>query len=130
MAFEAQHLIKAMLHLKDAVKHVVTLLGAVQVGAATETELEDRKLRIEDAKNATFAAVEEVRCPSHTNATSGCAPNVGACIRTASNHWQSPQRTDQGTASRRGAVQATDAAVSNTARWCVSGPVNHVSVQC
>lgn len=31
----------------------------VQVGAATETELEDRKLRIEDAKNATFAAVEE-----------------------------------------------------------------------
>ena len=31
----------------------------LQVGAATETELEDRKLRIEDAKNATFAAVEE-----------------------------------------------------------------------
>lgn len=30
-----------------------------QVGAATESELEDRKLRIEDAKNATFAAVEE-----------------------------------------------------------------------
>jgi hypothetical protein len=29
------------------------------VGAATEAELEDRKLRIEDAKNATFAAVEE-----------------------------------------------------------------------
>ncbi len=26
-----------------------------QVGAATEAELEDRKLRIEDAKNATFA---------------------------------------------------------------------------
>ena len=31
----------------------------LQVGAATEAELEDRKLRIEDAKNATFAAVEE-----------------------------------------------------------------------
>ncbi len=31
-------------------------LGA-QVGAATEAELEDRKLRVEDAKNATFAAV-------------------------------------------------------------------------
>lgn len=29
------------------------------MGAATETELEDRKLRIEDAKNATFAAIEE-----------------------------------------------------------------------
>ena len=37
----------------------VAFCAAVQVGAATETELEDRKLRIEDAKNATFAAVEE-----------------------------------------------------------------------
>ena len=30
-----------------------------QVGAATEAELEDRKLRVEDAKNATFAAISE-----------------------------------------------------------------------
>ena len=30
-----------------------------QVGAHTEVELEDRKLRIEDAKNATFAAMDE-----------------------------------------------------------------------
>jgi len=39
------------------------------VGAATETELEDRKLRIEDAKNATFAAVEE-----------GIVPGGGAAL--------------------------------------------------
>lgn len=32
----------------------------MQVGAATEAELEDRKLRVEDAKNATFAAVSAV----------------------------------------------------------------------
>lgn len=31
----------------------------MQVGAHTELELEDRKLRIEDAKNATFAAIDE-----------------------------------------------------------------------
>lgn len=31
----------------------------MQVGAHTELELEDRKLRIEDAKNATFAAINE-----------------------------------------------------------------------
>nr|AAC68501.1 chaperonin 60 alpha subunit [Canavalia lineata] len=30
-------------------------VAVIKVGAATETELEDRKLRIEDAKNATFA---------------------------------------------------------------------------
>lgn len=41
----------------------------MQVGAATETELEDRKLRIEDAKNATFAAVEE-----------GIVPGGGAAL--------------------------------------------------
>ncbi|KAG1669626.1 hypothetical protein FOA52_010786 [Chlamydomonas sp. UWO 241] len=34
-------------------------VAIIKVGASTETELEDRKLRIEDAKNATFAAIEE-----------------------------------------------------------------------
>lgn len=41
----------------------------IKVGAATEAELEDRKLRIEDAKNATFAAVEE-----------GVVPGGGAAL--------------------------------------------------
>ena len=40
-----------------------------QVGAATEIELEDRKLRIEDAKNATFAAIAE-----------GIVPGGGAAL--------------------------------------------------
>ncbi|KAM6556549.1 hypothetical protein CsatB_003568 [Cannabis sativa] len=35
------------------------LYRAARVGAHTEIELEDRKLRIEDAKNATFAAMDE-----------------------------------------------------------------------
>ena len=39
------------------------------MGAATEAELEDRKLRVEDAKNATFAAVEE-----------GIVPGGGAAL--------------------------------------------------
>lgn len=37
------------------------------MGAPTEAELEDKKLRIEDAKNATFAAIDE-----------GIAPGGGA----------------------------------------------------
>ncbi|GMI85634.1 SCHLEPPERLESS, chaperonin-60alpha1, CHLOROPLAST CHAPERONIN 60ALPHA [Hibiscus trionum] len=43
-------------------KKIAKLSGGVaviKVGAATENELEDRKLRIEDAKNAIFAAIEE-----------------------------------------------------------------------
>ncbi|KAJ1393398.1 TCP-1-like chaperonin intermediate domain superfamily [Sesbania bispinosa] len=34
-------------------------VAVIKVGAHTELELEDRKLRIEDAKNATFAAINE-----------------------------------------------------------------------
>lgn len=34
-------------------------VAVIKVGAHTETELVDRKLRIEDAKNATFAAMDE-----------------------------------------------------------------------
>ncbi|XP_028784018.1 chaperonin 60 subunit alpha 2, chloroplastic [Neltuma alba] len=34
-------------------------IAVIKVGAHTEVELEDRKLRIEDAKNATFAAIAE-----------------------------------------------------------------------
>lgn len=34
-------------------------VSVIKVGAHTEIELEDRKLRIEDAKNATFAAMAE-----------------------------------------------------------------------
>ncbi|KAG4401213.1 hypothetical protein GLYMA_07G221100v4 [Glycine max] len=34
-------------------------IAVIKVGAHTEVELEDRKLRIDDAKNATFAAISE-----------------------------------------------------------------------
>ncbi|KAJ7969307.1 RuBisCO large subunit-binding protein subunit alpha, chloroplastic [Quillaja saponaria] len=34
-------------------------VAVIKVGAHTELELEDRKLRVEDAKNATFAAMDE-----------------------------------------------------------------------
>ncbi|XP_009588017.1 ruBisCO large subunit-binding protein subunit alpha-like [Nicotiana tomentosiformis] len=44
-------------------------VAVIKVGAATEAELEDRKLRIEDAKHATFAAIEE-----------GIVPGGGAAL--------------------------------------------------
>eukprot|EP00983_Pelagomonas_calceolata_P056797 1144767-Pelagomonas_calceolata.AAC.3 len=50
-------------------KDAVQCAADPPVGAATEAELEDRKLRIEDAKNATFAAVEE-----------GIVPGGGAAL--------------------------------------------------
>lgn len=54
-------------------------VAVIKVGAATETELEDRKLRIEDAKNATFAAIEEGIVPGGGTALvhlSTCVPAI------------------------------------------------------
>lgn len=66
----------------------------MQVGAATETELEDRKLRIEDAKNATFAAVEEGIVPGQspdgnpgTNSTDQIVRNIRAEWPRAEGQW-------------------------------------------
>jgi chaperonin GroEL (HSP60 family) len=62
---------------------VVICSFSVQVGAATETELEDRKLRVEDAKNATFAAIEEGIVPGGGAALvhlSSCVPAIKQTI--------------------------------------------------
>ena len=45
--------------LSERIAKLAGGVAVIKVGAATEAELEDKKLRIEDAKNATFAAVEE-----------------------------------------------------------------------
>ena len=55
--------------LSERIAKLAGGVAVIKVGAATETELEDRKLRIEDAKNATFSAVEE-----------GIAPGGGAAM--------------------------------------------------
>jgi chaperonin GroL len=55
--------------LSERIAKLAGGVAVIKVGAATETELEDRKLRIEDAKNATFAAVEE-----------GIVPGGGAAL--------------------------------------------------
>ncbi len=45
--------------LKERLAKLAGGVAVIKVGAATETELKERKLRIEDALNATKAAVEE-----------------------------------------------------------------------
>jgi chaperonin GroEL len=48
----------------------------VKVGAATETEMKDRKLRLEDAINATKAAVEEGIVPGGGATLASLAPQL------------------------------------------------------
>ncbi|XXG68986.1 hypothetical protein AAC387_Pa06g1957 [Persea americana] len=53
--------------LSERIAKLSSGVAVIKVGAPTEAELEDKKLRIEDAKNATFAAIDE-----------GIAPGGGA----------------------------------------------------
>ncbi|MBM3273797.1 MAG: chaperonin GroEL, partial [Candidatus Sericytochromatia bacterium] len=52
-------------------------VAVIQVGAATETELKDKKLRIEDALSATKAAVEEGIVPGGGTALIRVLPALG-----------------------------------------------------
>ena len=57
-------------------------VAVIKVGAATETELKERKLRIEDALNATKAAVEEGIVSGGGVALVNTIPAVAAYVDT------------------------------------------------
>ncbi len=55
-------------------------VAVIKVGAATETEMKEKKLRIEDALNATKAAVEEGIVAGGGVALCDCIPAVAALV--------------------------------------------------
>ena len=57
-------------------------VAVIKVGAATEIEMKERKLRIEDALNATRAAVEEGIVPGGGTALIAAAKPVAALVQT------------------------------------------------
>lgn len=57
-------------------------VAVIQVGAATEVEMKEKKLRIEDALNATKAAVEEGIVPGGGTALISAIPDVEKLIET------------------------------------------------
>ena len=59
-------------------------VAVIKVGAATETELKEKKLRIEDALNATKAAVEEGIVSGGGVALVNTIPAVAAYVETLS----------------------------------------------
>merc|ERR1719265_3073641 len=54
--------------LSERIAKLAGGVAIIKVGGFTEAEVEDRKLRIEDAKNATFAAIEEGIIPGGATA--------------------------------------------------------------
>ncbi len=57
-------------------------VAVIKVGAATETEMKDRKLRLEDAINATKAAVEEGIVPGGGTTLAHLAPDLETWANT------------------------------------------------
>ena len=68
--------------LQERLAKLVGGVAVIKVGAATETEMKEKKARVEDAMHATRAAVEEGIVPGGGVALVRCAPAVDAVIKT------------------------------------------------
>ena len=70
--------------LQERLAKLVGGVAIIKVGAATETELKEKKARVEDALHATRAAVEEGIVPGGGVALVRCMPAVQTLIGTLS----------------------------------------------
>ncbi len=68
--------------LQERLAKIAGGVAVIQVGAATEVEMKEKKLRIEDALNATRAAVEEGIVPGGGTALIGAISKVNALVKT------------------------------------------------
>jgi chaperonin GroEL len=68
--------------LRERLAKLVGGVAIIQVGAATETELKEKKARVEDALHATRAAVEEGIVPGGGVALLRAIPAVDELIKT------------------------------------------------
>jgi len=68
--------------LQERLAKLVGGVAIIQVGAATETELKEKKARVEDALHATRAAVEEGIVPGGGVALLRAIPTIDALIKT------------------------------------------------
>jgi chaperonin GroEL len=68
--------------LQERLAKLVGGVAVIKVGAATETEMKEKKARVEDAMHATRAAVEEGIVPGGGVALVRSAPDVDELIKT------------------------------------------------
>ena len=70
--------------LQERLAKIAGGVAVVEVGAATEVEMKEKKLRIEDALSATKAAVEEGIVAGGGTALVNITPAVGKCLNDLS----------------------------------------------
>ena len=68
--------------LQDRIAKLSGGIAVIRVGAVTETEMKDKKLRLEDAINATRAAVEEGIVPGGGTTLTHLSENLLAWTKT------------------------------------------------
>ncbi|MFP5233136.1 MAG: chaperonin GroEL [Acidobacteriota bacterium] len=101
--------------LQERLAKLVGGVAVIKVGAATETEMKEKKARVEDAMHATRAAVEEGIVPGGGVALVRCAPAVDKLIKSLEGDEkigasiirraiEEPLRTIVGNAGEEGAV--------------------------
>jgi chaperonin GroEL len=100
-------------HLQERLATLVGGVAIIKVGAATETELKEKKARVEDAMHATKAAVEE-----------GIVPGGGvALLRAASGLEHLPVDADE-----RVGVNIIRRAVEEPMRWIATNAGHEGSI--
>jgi chaperonin GroEL len=100
--------------LQERLAKIVGGVAVINVGAATETEMKEKKARVEDALNATRAAVEEgivpgggvalVRCQSALDSVKPADDDEAAGVQVVRRAIEEPIRQICGNAGIEGAV--------------------------
>ena len=75
--------------LEERLAMLASGIAIIKVGAATETEMKEKKLRFEDAVNAAKAAIEEGIVPGSGNAWLAILPAIEAYAKTLEGDRQS-----------------------------------------
>ncbi len=99
--------------LEDRIAKLLGGVAVIKVGAATETEMRDKKLRLEDAINATRAAVQE-----------GIVPGGGSTLTHLSNNLLTWSKTNLQEDELTGALIISKAITAPLRRICQNAGIN------
>jgi chaperonin GroEL len=113
--------------LQERLAKLVGGVAVINVGAATEVEMKEKKARVEDALNATRAAVEEGIVPGGGTALlrasrvladiKGLSPEQQAGVNIIKRALEEPLRQIAGNAGYEGSIVVDKVMSNNTASW-------------
>jgi chaperonin GroEL len=92
--------------LQERLAKLVGGVALIKVGAATETEMKEKKARVEDAMHATKAAVEE-----------GIVPGGGVALLRAISELESYRKSDELTDDEKVGVGVVSRSLEEPMRW-------------